>query len=122
MRWLRGALGLALVTALCALGYARLHAHAAPLSRDNPWSSLKRTFGEQPFVAQVEQKLAAGSYTYLALRSEQQALQWAVMLGSGPLPGTRVSVRSMGHKTNFRSRRLQRTFPDLMFAIVSRLD
>jgi hypothetical protein len=70
----------------------------------------------------VEERLAAGSYTYLALRGDDGAFTWVVALGGGERPGTRVKVRSMGRRTNFRSNRLDRTFPALVFGIVSRLD
>jgi hypothetical protein len=45
-----------------------------------------------------------------------------VTLGSGAPAGARVAVRSLGRRTDFYSRRLQRTFPELVFGIVSRID
>jgi hypothetical protein len=73
-------------------------------------------------VARVEQRLEAGSYSYLALRADDGALRWAVTMGGAVPVGALVSVRSMGHQHQFHSRRLGRTFPDLMFGIVSRVD
>jgi len=81
----------------------------------------------------VVQRLPAGGYSYLALRVEAResareqntdrgALLRAVTLGKGAPAGARVRVRSMGHRRHFYSRRLNRTFPDLVFGIVSRLD
>lgn len=73
--------------------------------------------GEAEFAGVVEQRLAAGSYTYLAVRVGAE-LRWVATMGPGREAGQRVHVRSMGTRTDFRSRRLDRTFAELVFGIV----
>ncbi len=41
-------------------------------------------------------------------------------MGAGAPVGARVDVRSFGRQTSFVSRRLHRTFPELVFGLVSR--
>lgn len=89
----------------------------------NPLGQLVRdVIDDRPIEGRVEQRLDAGGYTYLALRTTDDEPVWAVTMGNGAPPGTRVKVRSMGHSENFYSRRLDRTFSLLVFGIVSRLD
>lgn len=89
----------------------------------NPLAQLVRdVIDDRPIEGRIEQRLDAGSYTYLALRTSAEEPLWAVTMGRGAPPGTRVRVRSMGHSENFYSRRLDRTFSVLVFGIVSRLD
>jgi hypothetical protein len=88
----------------------------------NPLGLLSRSAADRARITgRVEERLPAGSYTYLAVRTGE-ALVWAVTVGDAPPPGAQVEVRSMGRRTNFHSRRLARTFPDLVFGIVSRAD
>ena len=105
-----------------ALGYGSLRLTPTPVRSGNPLSTLVR--GPPATAAlrgRVEQRLSAGSYTYLALRTEDGALRWAVTLGGGAPAGARVAVRSMGQSQQFYSARLRRTFSDLVFGIVSPL-
>lgn len=88
----------------------------------SPLGQLSRSAADSALIAgRVEERLPAGSYTYVAVRAGE-ALTWAVTLGDAPPVGTPVQVRSMGRRTNFHSRRLERTFPELVFGIVSRAD
>lgn len=90
---------------------------------DNPLTNIVRDATDaQPREARVESQLDAGSYTYVELRGDDSAHYWAVTLGRAPPPGSRVRVRSFGHRRDFYSARLQRTFPELVFGIVSRID
>ncbi len=119
---LRSAVALGLLTTVCGFGYVRWGAPSASAHAANPLGSIVRSaIDEAPLIARVEERLNAGSYTYLALRTDSRELKWAVTLGAGAPVGARVSVRSMGHKTDFHSQRLQRTFSDLTFGIVSRV-
>ena len=98
--------------------------HAEPLGAmaASPLGQLSRSAADRALIAgRVEERLPAGSYTYVAVRAGE-ALTWAVTLGDAPPVGTPVQVRSMGRRTNFHSRRLERTFPELVFGIVSRAD
>lgn len=90
---------------------------------ENPLTNIVRDATDaKPRVARVEAQLDAGSYTYLELRGEDSVRYWAVTLGRAPPPGARVRVRSFGHRRDFYSARLQRTFPELVFGMVSRID
>jgi hypothetical protein len=91
----------------------------APTRGHNPLGSLLHDALASPIRGRVEQRVAAGGYTYLALKTEAAELLWAVTMGRGEPVGTRVSVRSMGHAFDFYSPRLQRTFSHLVFGIVS---
>jgi len=73
--------------------------------------------GDERFEGVVEQRLEAGAYAYLAVRSGD-ALRWVATMGEGRPPGTRVVVKSMGTRTDFFSRRLDRTFSELVFGVV----
>lgn len=99
-------------------------AKAAQAPSINPLLSLVRVREDSAvLVGRVEQRLSAGSYSYHALRLERDgSTQWAVTLGKGAPVGTRVRVRSFGRRTEFHSPRLKRTFPELVFGIVSRVD
>ncbi|XXX72860.1 hypothetical protein WMF30_34950 [Sorangium sp. So ce134] len=99
-------------------------ATAGPLAAAaaSPLGQLSRTATDRALVVgRVEERLPAGSYTYFAVRTGE-ALTWAVTVGDAPPPGTPVQVRSMGRRTNFHSSRLARTFPELVFGVVSRAD
>jgi hypothetical protein len=94
-----------------------------PTRGGNPLGTLVRdAIDARPIIGRVEERLRAGSYTYLALRDDDDAQHWAVTLGRGKAVGARVSVRSVGHRAQFYSPRLQRTFPELVFGIVSPAD
>lgn len=57
----------------------------------------------------------AGSYTYFQLENTA-AGQWFVCMGQGPTLGQDLVVTVYGSKSDFESRRLNRTFPELGFA------
>ncbi|WP_437585818.1 hypothetical protein [Sorangium sp. So ce1000] len=129
-RLVKPLLGLAVFAALFVVLAWRLDrpsAAAGPLgaigaAAASPLGQLSRAAADRaPFAGVVEERLPAGSYTYVAVRTGE-TLTWAVTVGDAPPPGTSVQVRSMGRKMNFHSRRLARTFPDLVFGIVSRAD
>ncbi|HET6584625.1 MAG TPA: hypothetical protein VFG69_14300 [Nannocystaceae bacterium] len=73
--------------------------------------------GEEVFDGVVEERLAAGSYTYLAVRTGGAA-KWVATMGDGAALGASVRIESMGTRTDFHSRRLDRTFPELVFGVV----
>lgn len=74
--------------------------------------------GDERFDGVVEERLEAGSYAYLAVRTADARLRWVATMGEGRPLGTHVVVRSMGTRTDFRSRRLDRTFSELVFGVV----
>lgn len=65
------------------------------------------------FSGVVAERLDAGGYTYLRVDDT-----WVVTLGGGQAVGATVDVVSMGVRSDFRSRRLDRTFSHLVFGIV----
>lgn len=100
-------------------GPARPIAHAA--RAENPLTTLIRDAADAaPLTGVVVERIKAGGYTYLALSAAQGAEpRWVVTLGRGEALGSQVKVRSFGHRRDFYSRRLDRTFPELTFGIVS---
>ena len=107
---------------------ARPQTHAEGMTAErappgSPLADLSRSVADlAPVIGTVEERLPAGSYTDLAVRPDSGGPMWAVTLGGGHPVGARVSVRSFGRRTEFASRRLQRTFPVLVFGVVSRAD
>ena len=65
----------------------------------------------------VNQRLEAGSYTYLDLRLGDGGQRWIVVLGKAEAePGQDIEAVAMGTRTDFHSRRLDRTFDRITFA------
>ena len=91
---------------------ARPTAPSIPLAEMTPPAADEKTF-----AGVVEERLAAGSYTYLAVRTDS-ALRWVATMGDGAPLGARVQIENMGTRTDFFSRRLDRTFPELVFGVV----
>ncbi|HEX6244305.1 MAG TPA: hypothetical protein VFZ61_25485 [Polyangiales bacterium] len=101
-----------------AYGPDRPIAHAARGA--NPMTALIRDGSAAPLQGTVVERIKAGGYTYLALSTpEQRDRRWVVTLGRGEPLGAEVKVRSFGRRLQFYSRRLDRTFPELTFGIVS---
>jgi hypothetical protein len=97
--------------------------HAVPAAGANPLATLSRAAPDHAaFRGRVQTRLSAGTYTYLELDDDRGAKSWVVTLGRGAPSGARVLVRSIGVAHDFHSRRLERTFPELTFGMVSRLD
>jgi hypothetical protein len=74
----------------------------------------------EEFVAEVEERVPAGSYTYYRLNRRGRSV-WAVTMGQGPT-SRKVRVKAMGQRDSFYSKRLKRTFDSLLFAIIRPLD
>jgi hypothetical protein len=109
--------GLAALVPLAA--YARSHADSPRLS-SSPMAGLLRSEADlAPVVGVVEERVPAGSYTYLAVRRADGSLAWAVTVGRGAAVGERVTIRSFGRQRSFVSPRLHRTFAELVFGLVS---
>ena len=67
------------------------------------------------------QRLASGSYAYLLIQRENGQQSWVVTLASSGFaaPSTApVRVVAFGFAEHFESKRLQRDFPQLYFAVV----
>jgi hypothetical protein len=103
-----------------AAGRAAAGTSAAAPAPGNPLAGISRTALDlAPFTGTVEERLPAGGYTYLAVRCEDRSLLWTVTVGPGAKVGERVDVRSFGRQKSFVSARLHRTFPELVFGLVS---
>jgi hypothetical protein len=116
----RAALAAALlILPLLAVGAARRSRGSG--SAGSPLAGLSRAPSDlAPFGGTVEERLPAGGYTYLRVRRDDGGGAWTVTMGPGAGVGDRVVVKSFGRQTDFVSRRLRRTFPDLVFGVVSR--
>lgn len=123
----------ALVGALCAaqLGacaqpaglegpIARGREEVAPSRATSPLVGLTGSAADAPTAGTVLERLAAGPYTYLRVQPEPPAPDaWLATLGDGARVGTEVTIRSLGSRSGFQSKRLGRTFERLDFALVS---
>jgi hypothetical protein len=75
--------------------------------------------GRSTFRGAVEERLSAGSYVYLRVRTETEGSVWVASLAAAtPRSAEEVDVRVLGRAESFASRRLSRTFSPLVFAIV----
>ncbi len=88
-----------------------------PARVGSPLSGTLQAPRSASFVGIVETRLAAGSYTYHAVRDDA-ALRWVATTGRGVPAGSVVAVKSWGVRTDFYSRRLERSFPELEFGSV----
>jgi hypothetical protein len=118
-----GMLAFLILAPIVALGLWSTRSGPAPASAQagNPLANLRTDRAGEPLAGRVEERVAAGPYTYLDVRGAERRV-WVVTLGRGAPRGASVRVRSLGQQQNFYSRRLQRTFPELVFGLVSRLD
>ena len=92
---------------------------AATFAAKNPLTETQEPKPEQrAFSGKVGQVLGAGSYRYLAIVREDGREVWVVTTRREIASGDRVSVRTMGVAKQFVSKRLGRTFDELLFAVV----
>lgn len=120
-------LAVALASPLAAIACRQVEARplhdAAPLAASppaapaNPFATV--TPERQTIAGRIEERIAAGSYVYLAVRDRDDALRWAVVMGSAPDAGADVVLTSMGKHARFHSPRLGREFDELHFAVLS---
>lgn len=68
-----------------------------------------------PFQGEVLESINAGSYTYLRLKTKDGEI-WAATMLSTFAKGTRVQLHDPMLMTNFESRALGKTFPEIVFA------
>lgn len=73
---------------------------------------------EATLFGTVAELLPAGGYTYLRVEPERGEPRWVVTLRRGLEPGARVEVDNIGSRHDFYSRRLDRSFPELVFGVV----
>jgi hypothetical protein len=68
-----------------------------------------------PFQGEVLESINAGSYTYLRLRTKDGEV-WAATMQSSYAKGAHVQLHDPMLMTNFESRALGKTFPEIVFA------
>lgn len=73
---------------------------------------------EATLFGTVAELLPAGGYTYLRVEPEHGEPRWVVTLRRGLETGARVEVDNIGSRQDFYSRRLDRSFPELVFGVV----
>lgn len=66
----------------------------------------------------VVERLRAGPYTYLRVRSDGGPERWVASLSRGLTASDAVAVRVIADAPTFESRRLSRTFSPLIFGVV----
>jgi hypothetical protein len=91
-----------------------------PAPTKNPLGSA--TVEHLVFDGSVVERLSAGPYTYLRVASDEGIDRWIVVVGHGEELGTRIGTRSFGARSQFFSKRLDRTFDELHFALIHRLE
>jgi hypothetical protein len=90
-----------------------------PSTANGPPEMTLPSAGDAAFQGRVTRLLPAGGYTYLEVLGPAGP-RWVVTIGGGQPVGADVNVNSFGARKAFRSRRLGRTFDDLLFAVVRR--
>jgi hypothetical protein len=93
---------------------------AGPLSA-GPLSAAAR--GRPPFEARVIERLPAGSYTYFHVERGDRTHEWVVTLASSSggravRTGARLRVTPIAYSERFQSKRLDRVFDRLHFAVI----
>jgi hypothetical protein len=84
----------------------------------NPLEGISTAERGKRMRGRVNERLRAGSYTYLDMRLHDGTQEWIVVMGKAPAPGQEIEAVNMGTRQNFHSRRLDRTFDRLTFAWV----
>jgi hypothetical protein len=73
---------------------------------------------ETSFAGVIHQRLAAGGYSYLEVRTADGGIHWVATLGPGADVGDQVGVRVFAAHDDFDSRRLGRRFDRVLFGSV----
>ncbi len=70
------------------------------------------------FTGRVAERLHAGPYTYLRVRTDAGEEHWVASLAGGFAQSNTVTVKVIADAPTFQSRRLSRSFSPLLFGIV----
>jgi hypothetical protein len=109
---------------LVALGALALkpsaRATTQPVSvRGNPLERFVLSDGTpRTLTGRVVERLRAGSYAYLRVRTDAGDEHWVAALALGLPAGEAVAVKVIADAPTFESRRLSRTFSPLLFGVV----
>jgi hypothetical protein len=101
----------------CDDGAVPAPALVAAAPKGSPLGELTPPRSTSAWKGVVETRLAAGSYTYHAVR-DRSGLRWIATTGAGVDVGRPVTVQSWGTRKDFYSRRLDRSFAELEFGRV----
>ena len=93
----------------------------APPQQVNPLGGLERPPEgvSVTLEGRVEERLEAGSYTYMKISDEGEGARWLVTMGPGAEPGVHITATSVGLQRGFHSRRLERDFDELHFVTLA---
>lgn len=96
-----------------------LEAAAAVVATKNPFAEVDPPRkGDEKLTGRIVEILRAGSYTYASVQPDEGEARWVVTMRRGLSTGQEVDVKNMGTQRAFRSKRLGRTFDELIFGIV----
>jgi hypothetical protein len=96
-----------------------IEAAAAVVASKNPFAEVDPPReGDEKLHGRIVEILRAGSYTYAAVQPDEGEARWVVTMRRGLSAGQEVDVKNMGTQRAFRSKRLGRTFDELIFGIV----
>jgi hypothetical protein len=102
---------------------ARQPVAVTPAAADNPFAKAAPVpAAESRFTGRVIQRLEAGSYVYLEVERPGSGPTWVVTAEALAPDADRVAVHVVKRVDHFESRRLQRSFSPLGFAIVRKDD
>jgi hypothetical protein len=94
-----------------------------PATADNPFAkAAPAPAADSRFTGRVIQRLDAGSYVYLEVEKPGSGPTWVVTAEALAPDADRVAVHVVKRVEHFESRRLQRSFSPLGFAIVRKDD
>jgi hypothetical protein len=97
----------------------RQPASVTPATADNPFAkAAPAPAADSRFTGRVIQRLDAGSYVYLEVEKPGSGPTWVVTAEALAPDADRVAVHVVKRVDHFESRRLQRSFSPLGFAIV----
>jgi hypothetical protein len=96
-----------------------IEAAAAVVASKNPFADVDPPReGDEKLHGRIVEVLRAGSYTYASIQPDEGDARWVVTMRRGLSAGQEVDVKNMGTQRAFRSKRLGRTFDELIFGIV----
>lgn len=108
----------ALLLALCVVGGI---ASQRPVKAEtgNPLERFGLSEGTpRALTGRVVERLPAGPYTYLRVRTDAGPEHWGASISLGPTAVDEVVVKVIADAPTFESRRLSRTFSPLLFGVI----
>jgi len=94
-------------------------AAAAVAMTKNPFTEVEPPRdGDKHLRGRIIELLRAGTYTYASVACDDGSSRWVVTMKRGLAVGHRVDVTNMGVQRDFHSKRLDRTFDELVFGVV----